>query len=107
MDYAGHASAVLFFADFAGDHPEYRRHVLGPNGLSLVISRLQELIPVGKPTQTSPIDWQMMYWLAEPLTQAAHFVWAVPTLLALNSCNVLLQLLVYVTSIWCLCIWRR
>lgn len=99
MDYAEHASALWFFVLFAEDHPEYRHHVLGPNGLSLVISRLQGLIPVSGQTQTSPTAWRTFQSLCGPLAGAAYFVWAVPTLLAVDSCNILLQLLVYVASI--------
>jgi len=95
MDYAEQASAVWFFAIFAEDHPEYRHQVLGPNGLSLTISRLREYIPVSKQSPISPIDLEMIQLLCTPLHSAANFVWAVPTLLALDLCNVLCQLLVF------------
>jgi hypothetical protein len=102
MDYAEQASAVWFFADFAEDHPEYRHHVLGPNGLSLTISRLREYIPVSEQSPISATDLRMIQLLCTPLHSATDFIWAVPTLLALDSCNVLCQLLVYVTLICCL-----
>jgi len=95
MDYAEQASAVWFFALFAQDHPEYRHHVLGPNGLSLTISRLREYIPVGEQSPISPIDLGMVQLLCTPLHIAASFIWAIPTLLAHDSCNVLCQLLVF------------
>jgi hypothetical protein len=102
MDYTEQARAVWFFAHFAEDHPEYRHHVLGPNGLSLTISRLREYIPVGEQSSILPTNLGMIQLLCTSLHSATKFIWAVPTLLVLDSCNVLCQLLVYVTLICCL-----
>lgn len=95
------ACAVRFLVYYANDHPKYHHYILGPRaGTHSVVARLNTLLSLDRPSRLEypPSDQEAIKWLCRALCAASRRKWAVPTLLDHGICNVLLLLLVCVTT---------
>lgn len=93
-DHDEHATAVLFFTKFAQDHPAFRRYLLEPNGLPLLVERFKiasTSLPVG--INGCPAYAESSTWA---LHCASGFKWAIPTVCRLDICPYLIQSLLHV-----------
>jgi hypothetical protein len=97
-DHAELACGIKFFVVYAYDHLSFRKYLIEPNVFATLISRLKTLDPDGGNTQRSSMNWEAIVWICKTFSTASRRDWLVPTLLDLDICNVLVQLLGYVIT---------
>jgi hypothetical protein len=90
-DFHEHGAAFLFYVNYAKDHPAFRKFVLLPNGLLLLVSRLKDALSwqTSNPALCPKIP-RTCTWAVADLSEC-H--WATPILQKLDLCPFLVQLL--------------
>jgi hypothetical protein len=82
-----HSGAILFFARYANDMPEYRMHLLSPTGIPLSVKHIKSL--------HTTIDDTSLWYLSRVLVWASDYDWCVAMLVGCDICSTLVSLLIF------------
>ena len=75
-----YGGAIHLFVDYANDHPKYRRYVIGPCGLSKLVSVLVAFCSVDNPRES----WEDVSWASAALLPASDLDWTMGVLLGVE-----------------------
>jgi hypothetical protein len=87
----------MFFAEYADDHPVYRKYALGPNGLGSN-SHTKIFSPANGQALPKSTDWTRMSWPCRTIGRLSDLPWVIPALLNLDICYASISLLLWVVS---------